>query len=582
MKPRTILTLVSAASLLAVLGMLLADSPVARAAGVPRILLPRDAQGRPLPAAQAASLTPVERRAFLRTIQPRIASRVLARTVAQSLGMRREGGKIIAPRRPHQGGIRLSFETPVATDYLGGETTPSIAASPIDERVVAAVAQNDSTGNQECTVYVSFDGGLTYAESFDLPLLNLGDYCADPVVRATSPYAGSPPLAIGSSFVFSYLSVRAAAASPPDDTSSDAQILVTDGLDPSVVLSGPTTVASSSLGLVDKAWIGVHTFDAADGNADGYGFVYFAAAAFTPTSPTTYDCSIIFSRSSDLGFTWGPPLTLATSPGCTGFVQGPHVAAAPGQQVLACYFDAGVDGLNINATTGGRFNIACTSSKDRGVTFSPTPIVAAKDVSFELPRNLGPGPAGSGGDNNNYHTIWTSMFPVVTVDHLGNAHAVFAADPTTNKNDVESGNIYYVRSTFPNGSVGGAAAYDKWTARAAVGTGGRAQVFPTVVSQRTATQAKPIVYVAYADHARGDTTKPNIAYDVKYRRSLVGGGAFQGPVLVTGQSSLSQFFTIGDYFDSSATNRRYHIIWTDRADKTEIDDYDSDIFTRWY
>ena len=104
-------------------------------------------------------------------------------------------------------------------------------------------------------------------------------------------------------------------------------------------------------------------------------------------------------------------------------------------------------------------------------------------------------------------------------------------------------------------AVAGVNAYDKWTPRSAVGTGGRAQVFPTVVSQRTATQAKPIVYVAYADHARGDTTKPNIAYDVKYRRSLVGGGAFQGPVLVTGQSSLSQFFTIGDYFDSSSSQR---------------------------
>ncbi len=587
-KSRTILTLVSAASLVAVVGLLLSDTP-ARAATAPRVLYPRDAQGKPLPAPQAVPQTSAERQAFLRSVQPLIGSHSLARGVARSLGMQRDNGKLIGTGSPSSGTVRLSFETPVGTDYIGAENTPSIAASPIDERIVVAVAQNDSSGNQECTVYISQDGGLTYVDSFDLPLLNGGDFCADPVVRATPDYTnGPPPLQVADLFVFSYLSVRASVGAPPEDLASDALIYVTDGAFPNTQIDGPIVVANTAtFGLVDKGWIGVHNFDYADGNADGYNFVYFVATAFTPTSPTTFDCSIIFSRNDSFGTTgppgsgWTTPVTLATSPGCAQPLNGPHVAAAPGQQVLVCYFDSGVDGLNIDAVSGGKFNIKCFSSKDRGVTFS-APITAAKDVAYELPRQLGPGLAGSGGANNIYHTIWTSMFPVVDIDHVGNAHVVFAADPTTNKNDVESGNIYYIKSTYPNGSTGAAPAYDKWLAKSAIGTGARAQLFPTVVSQQTITQTKPIVYVAYADHSRGDTTKPNIAYDIKYRKSIVGGGAFAAPVLVTGQSSLSAFDTIGDYFDSSATSRRYHIIWTDRGDKIDVNDFESDVFTRWY
>src|SRR5262249_48380401 len=88
--------------------------------------------------------------------------------------------------------------------------TPSIAASPIDERRVVTVSQDDTTGNQECSVYVSTDGGLSYDFGFLLPLLNVGDFCADPVVRAT------PPAPDGhSNFVFTYMSERSTHPPPP-------------------------------------------------------------------------------------------------------------------------------------------------------------------------------------------------------------------------------------------------------------------------------------------------------------------------------------------------------------------------------
>jgi len=43
-------------------------------------------------------------------------------------------------------------------------------------------------------------------------------------------------------------------------------------------------------------------------------------------------------------------------------------------------------------------------------------------------------------------------------------------------------------------------------------------------------------------------------------------------------SSLSDWVFIGDYIDSAATMRRYHLVWTDRADKLDIFDPEDDVF----
>jgi hypothetical protein len=522
----------------------------------------------PLTAATRRAPAAWRHRAWLRSIQPKIAAGPVSRNLARSLGLAPPLRRVAGP-----GGLRSALaDTTVGTDALGNENTPSIAASPVNERLVVAVMHNDASGTLQCSAYASYDGGVTFGWSFDLPLqANPGEYCSDPVVR-TTPVSGG----LTAYFVFSYLSVRA------DSSSSDVMTVVADAVaDPSTTIAGPTVVVpGGGSALVDAPWIGAHTFDDADGSADGANFVYLTATLFTPP-PDTGDCSIVFSRSTDYGVTWSSPATLALSPGCSSVLQGARPAGAPGQQVLVCYFDSGADGFNVDDVSGGKFNIACRSSKDRGVAFSPTPIVAAKDVVYELPRAL-PGGTDPLAGPIAYHDIWRSMFPSLEIDQTGTVHLVFAADPTPSKTDAECANVYYVKSSYPNGSTVTAPAYDKWTARIAVGTGPKAQVFPTVVSQRTNTQVKPFVYVAYADHARGDLTKPNRVYDVKYRMSSVGGTTFGAPVLVTTQSSLADSYYIGDYFDSAATMRRYHLIWTDRADKTDVADPECDVFTRWY
>jgi hypothetical protein len=157
---------------------------------------------------------------------------------------------------------------------------------------------------------------------------------------------------------------------------------------------------------------------------------------------------------------------------------------------------------------------------------------------------------------------------------------VYTADPTASKTDGESGNVYYHKSTLNTTTN---TLYNIWSGKVAVGTGSLAQGYASVVAQKANSQLlKPIIYVSYLDHQRSATlgaSLKNAIYDVKYRKSTTGGPSFAAPVLVTEQSSLSDYRFIGDYIDSAAGSRRFHVIWTDRADKTSIFDYEDDVFT---
>jgi hypothetical protein len=62
------------------------------------------------------------------------------------------------------------------------------------------------------------------------------------------------------------------------------------------------------------------------------------------------------------------------------------------------------------------------------------------------------------------------------------------------------------------------------------------------------------------------------------RYSNDGGTTWSSPARITDQSSMSDFIFIGDHIDSSATNRKAWVLWTDRADKTSIYDDENDVF----
>jgi hypothetical protein len=505
----------------------------------------------------------VDRKKFLRRILPRLGSEVVVRKVARHLGLSEWRGKRL-DRDPKvyasDTQALMALDQPVASFDLS-ENQPTIAVDPTDESAVVVFAQNsDFSGTiVACSIYLSFDGGVSFTHAADVPLVNVDDTCAEPVVRF------SPD---GSVVYYNYLSVQT-------DGSSDVVVTVADGNEPASFLSGPTIVLPGGANIFDANWLGVHTFDSAEGVTDGSSYVYVTATLFYASG----GCEGLLNRSSDYGVTWdfGSGVGFVAASDCNiNFHHGARIDGGPGRQVLICFYDSMGDGVAYDRpppALSNRFNVNCVSSADRLDTidgiFEPH-LQAANNVGFELNYYLGP--------NELYHVWWQGMFPSVAIDHQGNAHVVFTMDPTASKVDAESGNVQYVRS------FGGALdpPYPTWTGRVTLGTGPRAQGFPNVVAQRSNSTSKPYIYVAYYDHYRSPKAAPNLLYDVRYRRSINGGATFTAPVLVTEVPSLSDDGFIGHYFGTTASMRRFHVAWTDRADKTDILDPEDDVFADRY
>jgi hypothetical protein len=120
--------------------------------------------------------------------------------------------------------------------------------------------------------------------------------------------------------------------------------------------------------------------------------------------------------------------------------------------------------------------------------------------------------------------------------------------------------------------------YSRWLGRGNLGVGRGAQGFPSLVAQRSNVSSLPSIYIAYYDHYRSPRATPNLLYDVRYRLSTRGGVGFGRAITMTEVPSLSDEGFIGHYFGTAATMRRFHVAWTDRADKTDITDEEDDVF----
>jgi hypothetical protein len=502
-----------------------------------------------------------DRKKFLRRILPRLASEVAGRKIAQTLGMSEwRGTRLDRGRQPasSEAPRLLALDQPVGT-FDGSQNQPTIAVDPTHDSTVLIFAQNDPNSLGEdmaCSVFLSRDGGVSFTYAADVPLISGGDSCAEPVVRF------SPD---GSRVYYNYLSIH-------PDGSSDVIVTVGDGDDPLSILSGPTIVLRGNSDTFDANWLGVHTFDSADGVTDGSGYVYVTATLFNVSGGF---CQAFVNRSSNYGVSWDfdPPVFFVADSDCNvNFHHGARVDGGPGSQVLICFFDSMADGFSPPLdppARPNRFNINCVSSADRLGTihgiFEPH-LPAANNVGYELNDVLGP--------NEQYHTWWQGMFPSVAIDHLGNAHVAFTLDPTPNKVDAEAGNVQYVRSTA--GALD--PPYSRWLARVNLGVGRGAQGFPSLVAQRSNLTTMSSVYIAYYDHYRSPRSAPNLLYDVRYRLSTRGGIGFGRVITMTEVPSLSDEGSVGHYFGAAATMRRFHVAWTDRADKTSISDPEDDVF----
>jgi hypothetical protein len=499
---------------------------------------------------------------FLRARLAYFSTPVMLR-LAENLGVTQiKGRSLVSTKTVSAEQVRTSPNIPVATSPDDNEEEPSIAASPTDPKMVFAFLMDNALGFYGCSVWASDDSGSTWISLGPPPSSPLDpdgatpDKCGDPVVR------WSPD---GSVAYLSYLSIRT------DGTATDDIIMTL--LDPATwTFSAPVLVefGTANTDLWDRPWIDVHQVDPTQA-----AFVYLTATYFSIALPGPL---IVFdgSNGNGAGGTWYGPSTIANWPvPIPGFapwvplVQFSRPIGGVGPWVLACWYNSEADG-----PYGGPFSIRCKSSPNNGVNWNPE-VTAARSL-FELPYYL------TGNSGFGYETWWTSMGPSIAISPDGRAHIVFTRDPTVSQTDSECGDVMYTRTPT-------AYNYALWSLALPVGALGlSSQGFPTiVVQQRPAVQPTLLGYRLYLFYISTQLSpigaKANILYDVYMRYSNTGGTVWLGATRITEQSSLSAYWDpgIGDYMDSSATNRRAWVIWTDRADKLDIYDMEDDVFTEF-
>ena len=286
----------------------------------------------------------------------------------------------------------------------------------------------------------------------------------------------------------------------------------------------------------------------------------------------SFDCHIVFTRSTNGGTVYEAPQTLDQSTAGCGFgvspvVQGSRPTGGKHGNVLAAWFHSGTDGW-----LEGSFNIRIRHSADFGATFGP--IVNAVTDESELPFWLGPFAC--------YERWWVGMMPDVEIDPKGGGHLAYAHDPVPNpggfSTTAEDGDVRHAMSHGPP--------YTSWSAPTTVNDDGTVSAQGLraldLTAEGTGQSAKP--HATWMDHRLVRASDPecdgitpsNPFYDIFY--STLQGGDWRANVRVTDASSRSDFIFLGDYNDLTPTNGGLFTVFTDRRDKASIFDFEDDIW----
>lgn len=440
----------------------------------------------------------------------------------------------------------------VAANNYVYENEPSMAVNPMNEQIVVVFTHyyNDTGVSGSCQAMISYDGG----ESFDyndyyFPPMPNGGSCSDPVVRF------SPD---GFFVYYFYMDVY----DPGGGEVADIIMQRASGFAPATAAGAPVNVLSSGgLHFLDKEWGDVHTF--ADPNTPGSEAVLYTSATKFYSNG---DCAIVFNVSYDYGATWTyvntNPLVMVGSVGCTDVVQGSRPIGTFNGFMTVCWYWSQFDGY-----LAGGYSIECAANDhySNGV-WSPFyyPVFNRK---YELANWLGP--------NESFYRWRGGMFPALAVDEYGALYVTSTHDPTTSDLDTEAGNVILNRRYLDYAVVA------NWNAPMTIGSGTTAQGYATVAAHFDPMTNKAMIIVAYHDHTAGNT-----GYYIVYRKLTRAANSYSmsagGKIRISDRWSVSDYLFIGDYIDSGMTSRRYHVVWTDRADAYSKMDFDDDVLHDYF
>lgn len=491
---------------------------------------------------------------------------------AATMGITVIEGKDITASKPAKNKKGHGHDVPIGVNPVIHENEPTVAANPVDSsKLVAGSHYIGNTGNS-CVAYTSTNGGASWTSPVAMLQLTESSFCSDPVLA----YAPD-----GSRVYYTYMDIKSSVEETLTTITftDDWDIVVSFSDDngktwtgPAVALdSDPTSItfdietgellALEPGFLYDKPWIS-SPLDSAQKD-----WAYITATRFDNFG--TFDCHITFTRSGDKSATWDAPALLESSGGCDPVIQGSRPAGGIGGNVLAAWYNSGPDGW-----LAGSFQIRTRLSTNNGATWGN--IVTAATDSFELPFWLGP--------QAFYHRWWGGMFPDVEIDGGGAAHIAYTHDPAENpepgfSDTPEDGDIRYVASTGQP--------YNSWSAPLTINDDGlvRAQGWATLETQ---TKNKlTTVYLIWEDHRLSPElptvfpSSPNLYYDIFSAKKGLGSSGWFPNQRVSDMTSIVDFIFIGDYFDLAANDQFVFGIWTDRRDKTEIFDFEDDVFGSW-
>jgi hypothetical protein len=171
------------------------------------------------------------------------------------------------------------------------------------------------------------------------------------------------------------------------------------------------------------------------------------------------------------------------------------------------------------------------------------------------------------------------MFPDVELDGRGAAHIAYTHDPVEFSETPEEGDIRYATSaTTP---------YTSWSAPITINDDGmeRAQGWATLETQTK--NSKTTVSMIWEDHRTSPDlpiefpNSPNLYYDIFAATKGSGNSGWSKNTRVSDKTSIVDFVFIGDYFDLASNDKLVFGIWTDRRDKTDIFDFEDDVFGSW-